>query len=65
MLGNAMLRILSEDAAHDVFGTARSALVRRHFAAPLAAKIICGIDVENIDSLARLFGELRPQLVVN
>jgi len=65
MLGNAMLRILSEDAAHEVFGTARSALVRRHFAAPLAAKIICGIDVENIDSLARLFGELRPQLVVN
>jgi dTDP-4-dehydrorhamnose reductase len=65
MLGNAMLRILTEDAAHDVFGTARSALVRRHFAAPLAAKIICGVDVENIDSLARLFGELRPQLVVN
>lgn len=65
MLGNAMLRILAEDAAHDVFGTARSALVRRHFAAPLAPKIICGVDVENIDSLARLFGELRPQLVVN
>lgn len=65
MLGNAMLRILSEDVAQDVFGTARSALVRRHFAAPLAAKIICGVDVENTDSLARLFGELRPQLVVN
>lgn len=65
MLGNAMLRILAEDATHDVFGTARSALVRRHFAAPLAAKIICGVDVENIDSLTRLFSELRPQLVVN
>lgn len=65
MLGNAMLRILAEDAAHDVFGTARSALVRRHFAEPLAAKIICGVDVENVDSLVRLFGELRPQLVVN
>lgn len=65
MLGNAMLRILTEDAEHDVFGTARSARVRHHFAAPLAAKIICGVDVENFDSLARLFGELRPQLVVN
>lgn len=65
MLGNAMLRILGEDPEHDVFGTARSPLVRRHFAAPLASRIICGVDVENSDSLARLFGELRPQLIVN
>jgi len=65
MLGSAMLRILAEDVAHDVFGTARSSLVRRHFPVPLAEKIICGVDVENIDSLTRLLGELRPQLIVN
>lgn len=65
MLGNAMLRVLAEDGAHDVYGTARSAGVRRHFAAPLAERIVAGVDVENADALARLFDEVRPQAVIN
>ncbi|KAF0101273.1 MAG: dTDP-4-dehydrorhamnose reductase [bacterium] len=65
MLGNAMLRILAEGDAHDVYGTARSAGVRRHFAAQLAGRIVSGVDVENADALARLFDEVRPQVVIN
>lgn len=65
MLGNAMLRVLAEGGAHDVCGTARSAGVRRHFAAPLAESIVAGVDVENADALARLFDEVRPQAVIN
>lgn len=65
MLGNAMLRVLAEGGAHDVYGTVRSAGVRRHFAAPLAERIVANVDVENADALARLFDAVRPQAVIN
>lgn len=65
MLGNAMLRVLAEGDAHDVYGTARSGGVRRHFAPSLAERIVAGVDVENADALARVFDEVRPQAVVN
>ena len=65
MLGNAMLRVLAENARHEVRGTARSAAVRKYFTAPLAEKIIVGVDVENADSLLRVFEELRPEVVIN
>lgn len=65
MLGNAMLRTFSELPEHQVFGTARGAAARRHFSAALAERIVCGVDVENADALARVFGDVRPDLVVN
>jgi dTDP-4-dehydrorhamnose reductase len=65
MLGNAMFRVLSQSAGLEVFGTARSASVRRFFAPEAARRIIAGVDVENQDSLARVFAELKPQVVVN
>lgn len=65
MLGNAMLRVLSENAGHEVSGTVRSAMVKKHFASPLAEKIVVGVDVENADSLMRVFNELRPEVVIN
>lgn len=65
MLGNAMFRTFAESGEHAVFGTARGAGTRAHFAAPLQANILCGVDVENHDSLARVFGEVRPDFVIN
>ena len=65
MLGNAMLRTFFELPEHHVFGTARSPAARRHFSAALGERIVCGVDVENHDSLARVFGEVRPELVIN
>jgi len=65
MLGNAMFRELSEGAGFEVFGTARFTSVKRFFAAELASQIIVGVDVESQDSLARVFAEVRPQVVVN
>ena len=65
MLGNAMFRVLAERDAHEVYGTARSSGVKRHFETPLAQRIVSGVDVENTDALARLFDELRPQAVIN
>lgn len=65
MLGNAMLRVLARSADLEVQGTVRSPEVRRFFEVDLAQRIIPGIDIENHDTLVRLFAETRPQVVVN
>jgi dTDP-4-dehydrorhamnose reductase len=65
MLGNAMLRTLSQSEAYEVWGTARSASVLRHFDPSLAQRIVTGIDVENVDTLTALLAEVRPSVVIN
>ncbi len=65
MLGNAMFRVLSQGTGLEVFGTARSGSVRRFFAPEAGQRIIAGVDVENQDSLTRVFAEVKPQVVVN
>lgn len=65
MLGNAMFRVLSHGAGLEVYGTARSGAVRQFFAPELGQRIIAGVDVENQDSLTRVFAEVKPQVVLN
>lgn len=65
MLGNAVFRVLSESAEHDVRGTARSASARSYFKQPLADCILAGVDVENFDSLTEVFSSVRPEVVIN
>lgn len=65
MLGNAMLRVMSEGAGIDAYGTARSLGVRRLLPAELGERILTGIDVENPDTLARVLAETKPQAVIN
>jgi dTDP-4-dehydrorhamnose reductase len=65
MLGNATLRLLAQQQYHEVFGSARSEWVKKHFPAELAPNIFTGIDVENSDILARLFSQVRPDVVIN
>ncbi len=65
MLGNAMLRVLAQGRRHEVFGSARSAWVKKYFPTELADNIITGVDVENTDVLGRLFAQVRPEAVVN
>lgn len=65
MLGNAMFRKLSEGAEIDIVGTARHSSASRYFAPELADKIIAGVDVDNQDCLARVFAQVKPQVVVN
>ncbi|MBY3128749.1 dTDP-4-dehydrorhamnose reductase family protein [Rhizobium laguerreae] len=65
MLGNAMFRKLSQSRSLEVYGTARSASVKGFFAHELNERIVCGIDIENQDSLARILGEIKPQAVIN
>ncbi len=65
MLGNAVFRLMAHGGHHEVFGSARSALVKGFFASEMADNIITGIDVENTDSLIRLFSNVQPEVVIN
>lgn len=65
MLGNAMLRTLAAADGHDVWATARSSNVLKHFDADLRQRIVTEVDVENTDSLIGLFAKVQPTVVIN
>ena len=65
MLGNAVLRVFAQSDDYSVVGSARSAGVLRLLPPELREHVICGVDVENTDSLARLFSLARPDVVIN
>ncbi len=66
MLGNAVLRWFSQNSHFEVFGSVRSAgaAKRLQTLAPTAT-LLSGVDVENIDSLTRLFAVVHPDVVIN
>lgn len=65
MLGNAVFRIFGGNSEFEVLGTARSTSMLRYFDERLAQRILIGFDVENTDSLMRLFALAKPDVVVN
>lgn len=65
MLGNAVFRTFADSPTVEVTGTARGTSVRDAFAPQLGARIVSGIDVDNIDSLTELFGNVKPDVVIN
>lgn len=65
MLGNAMFRVLADEAGHAVYGSARSESAKHHFSPALANNILTGIDVENMDVLVHLFERVKPHVVIN
>jgi dTDP-4-dehydrorhamnose reductase len=65
MLGNAVLRVFAQSDVYSVLGSARSTGVLRLLPPELREQVICGVDVENADSLMRLFAQARPDVVIN
>jgi dTDP-4-dehydrorhamnose reductase len=65
MIGSAMFRVLSEKTGWQVWGTLRSADVKRFFPKDQRDKLVSGIDVEKIDALVQLFALVMPDVVVN
>jgi len=65
MLGNAVLRVFAQGDGYSVVGSARSTGVLRLLPPELREQVICGVDVENADSLMRLFAQARPDVVIN
>ena len=65
MLGNAVLRVFAKSDEYSVIGSVRSGDVLHLLPSELRKQVICGVDVENTDSLIRLFTQLRPDVVIN
>jgi len=65
MLGNTVLRLIAQSTEYQVFGSVRSSAARRLLPSDLHPSLIVGVDVENIDSLTRLFAVVHPDVVIN
>ena len=65
MLGNAVVRVLSENSNLIVFGTVRAELSKQLFTETIASHIFSGVDIEREESLTRVFLETQPDVVIN
>lgn len=65
MLGSAMYRVLKEDSNLDVYGTVRSISSISGLSQSLRSNVLAGVDVEREDSLVSVFGQIRPDVVIN
>lgn len=65
MLGNAVVRVLSENSHLAVFGTVRAEPSKRFFNESIAKRLLSGVDVEQQDSLTQAFVHTRPDVVIN
>lgn len=65
LLGNAMFRSMSKASGARVHGTIRNEAARGLFASEHAGRLIVIADIEKPDVVARLFDELRPDVVIN
>lgn len=65
MLGNAVFRLFAESDGFEVLGTVRSDRSKRLLPEALWSSVISGVDVESIDSLVRILGDTRPDVVIN
>lgn len=65
MLGNAVMRFFAGSDGFDVSGTVRSNRALKLLPLSVQQRLIPGVDVENVDSLLTLFGQVKPDVVVN
>ena len=65
MLGNAVLRLLAQSPGYEAYGSARSKNALRMLPKEMSDRVICGVDVENMDTLTSLFAKVRPDVVIN
>jgi dTDP-4-dehydrorhamnose reductase len=65
MLGNAVLRLFAQSAGYEAVGSARSTSALCLLPADLSDRVVCGIDVEQVDSLISLFSKVQPDVVIN
>ena len=65
MLGNAMYRYLSLDKSLKVKGTIRSSLNIEYLDFNKTNDILTHVDVVNLDLLIKVFGQVKPDIVIN
>lgn len=65
MLGNAMVRVVSEKKDWQVFGTLRSEVAKRFFSPSVARNLRTNVDVYKHDDIVHVIGQIRPDVVIN
>jgi dTDP-4-dehydrorhamnose reductase len=65
MLGHTLFKSLSKDPNLQIFGTARQKTAKSLFPKELAKKILTNVDLENDQSLLKLFNKVKPDVVIN
>lgn len=65
MLGHEVFRVLGRVSGLEVFGSARSESVRRFFPSDAQKRLTTGVDVLDLDALATVLANLRPDVVIN
>ncbi len=65
MLGNAVFRVFSDDAAHQTWGTLRSGSALQHFPEQSRPQLLAGVDVQDQDALTAVMAKVRPDVVIN
>jgi dTDP-4-dehydrorhamnose reductase len=65
MLGNTVFRLFAKSPGFVTKVSLRSSNQLRYFAKDLHDHVICGVDVENVDSLKSLFAKTMPDVVIN
>jgi dTDP-4-dehydrorhamnose reductase len=65
MLGNAVFRFFSNSQGYVVFGSVRNRASLHLLPEIFQNNVVANIDVENTDSLIRLFGIANPDVVIN
>ncbi|MDN5537306.1 SDR family oxidoreductase [Comamonas sp.] len=65
MLGNAVFRVFSADAAYQTWGTLRSASALHRFPQEGHARLLCGVDVLDQDTLTSVMARVKPDVVIN
>ncbi|KRA55360.1 dTDP-4-dehydrorhamnose reductase family protein [Devosia sp. Root635] len=64
MLGNAMLRLFAQSDGYLTYGSTR-ALQPRPIPGAAAARLVGGVDAENVDSLVEVLASTQPDIVIN
>lgn len=65
MLGNAVFRVFSADAAYQAWGTLRNASALHDFPQDSHARLLCGVDVLDQDTLTSVMARVKPDVVIN
>ena len=65
MLGNAVIRVLSEMDHWNVFGTIRSKDSKKFFSAQIGKNLIEVGDATNSNELIKVFKKINPEVVIN
>ena len=64
MLGNAVVRLFCQ-SGYEVFATSRSGASKKYFSDHSNLTFIDNVDVENQDSLTKIFAASSPNIVIN